>query len=78
MNAAKKLAKKNIKQRQLEAGKAFMQMLNNGKSAKDIGKALGITEQQAARLILQAKQQITGATDDCSASTEVTVNEAKE
>lgn len=78
MNAARKLAKKNAERRQMEAGKAFMQMLNNGKSAKDIGKALGITEQQAARLILKAKQQITGATDDCSVSTEVSVNEAKE
>lgn len=75
MNAAKKLAKKNARQRQLEAGKAFMQMLNNGKSAKDIGKALGITEQQAARLILQARQQITKSTDDCSASVSVGVNE---
>lgn len=78
MNAAKKLARKNAERRQLEAGKAFMQMLNNGKSAKEIGEALGITEQQAARLILKAKQQITKSTDDCSASTEVSVNEAKE
>lgn len=75
MNAAKKLAKRNAQQRQMEAGKAFMQMLNNGKSAKEIGKALGITEQQAARLILQARQQITKSTDDCSASVSVGVKE---
>jgi len=73
MNAARKLAKKNAERRRLEAGRVFMQMFRDGKSAKEIGKALGITEQQAARLILKANQQITGATDDCSASTEVTV-----
>lgn len=73
MNAAKKLAKKNAELRQMEAGKAFMKMLNDGKSAKDIGKALGISEQQAARLILQAKQQITKTTDDCSASVSTSV-----
>lgn len=73
MNAARKLAKKNAERRRLEAGKAFMQMFRDGKSAKEIGKALGITEQQAARMILKAKRQITGATDDCSASTSVSI-----
>jgi DNA-directed RNA polymerase specialized sigma subunit len=73
MNAVRKLAKKNAERRQMEAGKTFMQMLEAGKSAKEIGAVFGITEQQASRLILKAKLQI-GKADDCSASTEVTVN----
>ena len=67
MNAAKKLAQKNIKRRQLGAGGVFMQMLEDRKSAKEIGEALGITERQAIKLIVRTKQQLSGA-DDCSAS----------
>ena len=72
MNTARKLAKKNIKQRQLDnASKTFIQMFNNGKSAKEIGAVLGISEQQASRLILKAKLKLNKG-DDCSASVTVT------
>ena len=76
MNAAKKLAKKNVERRQLEAGKAFMQMLEDGKSAKEVGAVFGITEQQAARLILKAKLQI-NKVDDRSASVTVKSTEVE-
>ena len=70
MNAVKKLAQKNIKRRQLGAGGVFMQMLEDGKSAKEIGEALGITEQKARELKFRTIQRITNA-DDCSASVTV-------
>ena len=55
MNAAKKLAKKNVRKRELEAGKKFASMVNEGKSAKEIGEAFGIPEQKASQLIFEFK-----------------------
>ena len=55
MNAAKKLAKKNVRNRELEAGKKFASMVNEGKSAKEIGEAFGIPEQKASQLIFEFK-----------------------
>lgn len=58
MNAAKKLAKQNVRNRELEAGKKFASMIEAGKSAAEIGEAFGLSEQKAAQLIFEFKARV--------------------